>query len=60
MKTKDEIRARLTIHGMGEMKTKEYNFLRKWIKTMAEEIAREKQEVFSKRFRATLYKSDMK
>ena len=57
---KDEIRARLTIHGMGEMSTKDYTFLRKWVRMLADEIAREKQEVFSKRFRATLYKSDMK
>lgn len=51
-----EIRARLSVYGMGEMSAKEFNFFRKWIMLVAKEMAREKQEVFSKNYRATLYK----
>lgn len=55
-KKTDEIRARLTVHGMGEMTTKEFNLFRRWLTALAKEMAKEKQEIFSKRFRATLYK----
>ena len=44
------------MYGMGEMSAKEFNFFRKWIMLVAKEMAREKQEVFSKNYRATLYK----
>ncbi len=39
------------------MSKKEWNFFKKWAQMLAEEMKREKQEVFNqKRFRHTLYK----
>jgi hypothetical protein len=53
-----DIRARLTIYGMGEMDKKQYAHLRKWIMGVATEMKTEKQEIYSKHFRATLYKEE--
>ena len=54
---KDEIRARLTVYGIGEMTPKKYLAFRQWLSKHLQEFNREKKEVFNqKRYRATLYK----
>lgn len=54
---KSNIRARLVIHGIGEMDKKEYTFFKKWLKMIYEEFMKEDREIFNqKRFRHTLYK----
>ena len=54
---KEEIRARLTVYGIGEMKKKEWDFFVKWVGMIAKEFKREDRKVFNqKRFRHTLYK----
>ena len=54
---KDEIRARLTVYGIGELTPKTYLDFRKWLSKILQEFNREKKEVFNqKRYRATLYK----
>lgn len=56
-KKKDEIRARLTVYGIGELSPKEYLAFRKWLSQTLQEFNREKKEVFNqKQYRATLYK----
>lgn len=57
MKKPNSIRARLTVYGIGEVDKKQWNFFRKWIQRVADEMKREEKEVFNKKiFRATLYK----
>ena len=57
MKKKDEIRARFVVHGIGEMSKKEWNFFKRWVQMIADEMKREKPEAFNQRiFRHTLYK----
>lgn len=56
MKKKDEIRARLTVHGMGEMTAKEFNGVRRWIKILAKEMQELPQKAYTKNPRWTIYK----
>lgn len=51
------IRARLTIYGHEEMTDKEFNFFKKWIKALGEEMQIQKRGDLSKIFRATFFKN---
>ena len=55
-KMTEEIQARLTIHGMHNLKGHELKNLRKWIKHIADELQTEKPQVFVNNPRFTLYK----
>lgn len=55
-KKTNNIRARLTVYGITEMKKKELAFFRKWIAMLAKELKEEDPKIFAKNYRATLYK----
>lgn len=55
MKTHN-IRARLTIYGMGEMKRREFVGFRNWIHALYHEMKTANPKDYLKIFRATLYK----
>ena len=52
----DQIRARLTIYGHGEMSDKEFSFFKKWLTELVPSTAKNKRGELSKVFRQTLYK----
>ena len=54
-KSKDKIRARLTVYGLNGLRGKELRAFRKWIRQVSDEMERENPMVFAKNFRATLY-----
>lgn len=55
---KEEIRARLVVHGIAEMDKTELAFFKKWLKMVAKELTETKDlKIFSKRLRQTLYKA---
>lgn len=56
MDKKNNIRARLTVHGMGEMTAKEFNGVRCWIKILAKEMQELPQKAYTKNPRWTIYK----
>ena len=54
---KSNIRARLTVHHISEMDKTELAFFKKWLKMITKELTTTKDlNIFSKRFRQTLYK----
>lgn len=54
---KDEIRARLYIDNIADMKAREFNGFKEWIRRLSRELTTTKdRKIFAKRFRATLYK----
>lgn len=54
---KEEIRARLSIHGIAEMNAREFAGFKKWIRRLANELSNTKdRNIFNKNYRATLYK----
>lgn len=53
---KDEIQARLTVYGHGEMTDTQFKLFKKWIKATAEDMQKQKRGDLSKRYRATLFK----
>jgi len=56
-RTKDQIRARLTIYGHEEMSDKEFKFFKKWLTIVIPQTAKNKRGELSKIFRQTLYKN---
>lgn len=55
-KTKNSIRARLTIYGHEEMSDKEFTFFKKWIREIVSHTADHKRGELSRIFRQTLFK----
>lgn len=54
---KDQIRARLTIHNIAELKGRELRQFKNWLKATTKELTTTKDlKIFAKRYRATLYK----
>lgn len=57
MKTKNTVRARLTIYGHEDMSNKELKLFKKWLTKVLPETAKYKRGELSKVFRQTIYKN---
>lgn len=56
---KEQIRARLTIHNIAELRGRELRHFKSWLKATTKELTTTKDlKIFAKRYRATLYKSN--
>lgn len=57
----EDIRARLSIYGLPELNEKEFAIFKDWLKKTTQELIKEKDhKIYSKRYRATLYKQTLK